>query len=288
MIAHCCIFSESIKQNVIMDTIYPSFQPDNFSHPNIINPHSSHFNFSQQNFPHPNATGPSPDDGHSLGRSDIAAICMYVIIGTFGLVGNSLVMIVFGLLTQQKSQVNMFIFDQALIDGCASVLLILFGVVNAFRSKIMAYEFDSVSDDNNATDASGHFVYISEATAEFLCRFWWSRFFLFSCFAISTWNLTVMSIERYFAVLHPMTYSRNFSKRHAIIMMILIWILAPIMQYVPAIFQYTRDPHGFGMCGFQESWTFAAGAALGTILSFGSSSSPSSSWHTSTTRSFAR
>ncbi|XP_063967317.1 galanin receptor type 1-like [Lytechinus pictus] len=201
---------------------------------------------------------------HNLSANDIVSIVMYVIIGTFGIIGNTLVMIVFGLLTQKKSQVNMFIFDQALIDGCTSVLLILFGVVNVFRPKIMAFEKDiDVGNGTNTSSITGHFLYLSPSTAEFLCRFWWSRFFLFACFAISTWNLTVMSIERYFAVLHPMTYSRNFSKRRAMIMMGLIWLIAPIMQYIPTIFQYTCGP---GSCAFQESWSNAAGIVVGLAL----------------------
>ncbi|XP_071478264.1 nociceptin receptor-like [Diadema antillarum] len=217
-------------------------------------------------------TSQAPPEGHSLTSSDIVSITMYVVIGTFGILGNSLVMIVFGLLAQQKSQVNMFIFDQALIDGCTSVLLILFGVVNAFRGRIMEYEdlTDPAPGEDlmgnvsaSSSTSSGHFTHLSLASAEFLCRFWWSRFFLFSCFAISTWNLTVMSIERYFAVMHPMTYSRNFSKKRAIVMMSIIWLVAPIMQYVPAIFQYTCGP---GTCTIQESWSRAAGVVLGVVL----------------------
>lgn len=201
---------------------------------------------------------------HTLSANDIVSIVVYVVIGTFGIIGNTLVMIVFGLLTQKKSQVNMFIFDQALIDGCTSVLLILFGVVNVFRPRIMAYEEDiDAGADNDTSGVTGHFIHLSPSTAEFLCRFWWSRFFLFACFAISTWNLTVMSIERYWAVLHPMTYSRNFSRRRALIMMLLIWLIAPTMQYVPTIFQWTCGP---GSCVLEASWSKAAGIVLGVSL----------------------
>ena len=214
-----------------------------------------HVNFSQP---------PLTESGSSLSSTDIFGIVFFVIIGVFGIIGNSLVMVIFGLLTQQKSQVNMFIFDQALIDSCTSVLLIMYGVVNAFRPQIMAYEYDFVPGENSMVPEDlGHYVHLSPATADFLCRFWWSRFFLFSCFDISTWNLTFMSIERYFAVLHPTTYSRSFSKRRALIMMILIWICAPIMQYFPPIFQYTSGP---GRCINKDSWTSVAGTLTGITL----------------------
>ena len=205
-------------------------------------------------------------DEHSLSSTDVVWIVWYVVIGVFGIIGNTLVMIVFGLLRKQKSQVNLFIFDQALIDACTSVLLILFGVVNAFRSRIMEYEHSSLAADNATTSAtSGHFVHISASSAEFLCRFWWSRFFLFSCFDISTWNLTVMSLERFFAVFHPTTYSSYFSKRRVVTMMIIIWLLAPTIQYVPALFQHTRG-FGHGGCLFQNSWNNVAGAVTGMLF----------------------
>ena len=222
---------------------------DAVTHPNF------HVSFSQP---------PLTESGSSLRSTDVFGIVFFVIIGVFGIIGNSLVMVIFGLLTQQKSQVNMFIFDQALIDCLTSVLLILYGVLNALRPQIMAYEYDSVPGRNSTVSEDlGHYVHLSPATADFLCRFWWSRFFLFSCFDISSWNLTVMSIERYFAVLHPTTYSRNFSKRRALIMIILIWICAPIMQYFPPIFQHTSGPE---MCINKDSWTSVAGTLTGIAL----------------------
>ena len=206
-------------------------------------------------------------EGHSLHHSDIIGIVLYVVIGVFGIIGNTLVMIVFGLLTKQKSQVNLFIFDQALIDACTSVLLILFGVINPFRPRIMAFEDDSFAGDNSTTNETmAHFIHLSASSAEFLCRFWWSRFFLFSCFDISSWNLTIMSVERYFAVFHPTTYSHYFSKRRVITMVILIWVFAPTSQYLPAIFQYTRGPWEGRECRNQQLWNKTVGAVIGFVL----------------------
>ncbi|XP_071478280.1 kappa-type opioid receptor-like [Diadema antillarum] len=216
----------------------------------------------------PNSTEGTPDQ--SSMSTIIFGIVVYVVIGIFGLVGNGMVMVVFGFLVKQKSRVNTFIFSQALIDCCSSILLIAFGVVNAFRSSIMAYEVesDSARDARAATvsdtpaSPEGRYLHLSSSTAEFLCRFWWSRFFLFSCFVISTWNLTTMSIERYFAVLHPFKYSQIFTKRRALVMIAIVWLCAPLTEYVSPIFKYTQRE---GECDTQPTWTRAAGISLGLI-----------------------
>ncbi|XP_033638124.1 galanin receptor type 1-like [Asterias rubens] len=176
-----------------------------------------------------------------LSGSELASVIIYWGIGILGLIGNTLVCVIFGLLKQRRSQVNLYILNQAFADLATSFLLIAFGTTRVYKARI-------------ATD--GGF-------GEFLCRFWWSRFFLFSCFAISAHNLTLMSVERYVAVVHPLQYGKLFTRRNTKISILMVWLIAPIMQYIFVIFQYTVSE---GRCATQPSWSPTAGTAAGVTL----------------------
>ncbi|XP_072048423.1 galanin receptor type 1-like [Amphiura filiformis] len=177
----------------------------------------------------------------SLSATDLLSVLTYWIVGTVGIIGNGLVCMVFKVIRRRRSQVNLFILNQAVADFVTSVLLVTFGTTRVFRDVIP----------------------IKGTTGEFICRFWWSRFFVFSCFAVSTFNLTTMSIERYIAVVHPLSYSIVFNYRNVIVIITLIWLIAPIMQYIFPIWMYAASS---GSCIFQSSWTFTAGCISGVIL----------------------
>ena len=177
----------------------------------------------------------------SLSATDLVSVLTYWIIGSVGIVGNGLVCIVFKVIRRRRSQVNLFILNQAVADFTTSVLLVIFGTTRIFRN----------------------YIPFEGSTGEFLCRFWWSRFFVFSCFAISTFNLTIMSIERYIAVVHPMSYSIVFNYRNAMVIITLTWLFAPIMQYIFPIWMYEVVDHS---CTIQSTWTFISGCIVGTIL----------------------
>lgn len=192
---------------------------------------------------YPNQTTPAAADGvpAGLSGSELASVVIYWTIGILGLFGNTLVCVIFGLLKQRRSQVNLYILNQAFADLSTSLLLIAFGTTRVYKARIPNL---------------GGF-------GEFLCRFWWSRFFLFSCFAVSAHNLTLMSIERYVAVVHPLQYSKHFTRRNTKISVLFVWLVAPTMQYIFPLFQYTVSD---GDCSFQPSWTSLAGTAAGVVL----------------------
>ena len=177
----------------------------------------------------------------SLSATDLVSVLTYWIVGTVGVIGNGLVCLVFKHIRRRRSQVNLFILNQAVADFVTSVLLLTFGTTRVLRDMIP----------------------IRGTAGEFICRFWWSRFFVFSCFAVSTFNLTTMSIERYIAVHHPLSYGIVFNSRNVNVMITLIWLIAPLMQYIFPIWMYAASN---GACIFQTSWSFAAGCASGIIL----------------------
>ncbi len=173
--------------------------------------------------------------------SDKIGVAIYCIIGLCGFVGNLLACIVFWSLRSNRNQVSLLIFTQALADLVTSVLLISFAVTRVYR----------------------HLMPTGGSTGEWLCRFWWSRFVLFYFFAISTFNLTLISLERYVAVVHPLTYSKRFTSRNTKMFVVVIWLFSPIMQYGQPLWGYSAAS---GTCKTVPSWDAYGQAIFGVLL----------------------
>ncbi|KAJ8030451.1 Alpha-1A adrenergic receptor [Holothuria leucospilota] len=185
------------------------------------------------------------DEISDLSFSDILTVFIYTVIGVAGIIGNMLVLIIFRHLKSRKSQVNSFILNQASADLMTSIFLISFGATLLARDSIFHVGFGG----------------------EFMCRFWWSRFFIFSCFAVSTFNLTSMSIERFIAVVLPLRYPLIFTKRFTLSVILFIWIVAPLMQWIFPLALYELD-HVTASCRFQSSWSFAVAGAISGVTLF--------------------
>lgn len=188
-----------------------------------------------------NVTEPADTGSNRLTGSDLVSVVIYWTTGCIGVLGNALVMIVFRHLRSKRSQANLFILNQSLADFVTSLFIITFGTTRIVRHSLSHY------------GASGFF----------LCRFWWSRFFVFSGFAVSTFNLTAMSIERYIAVVHPLKYQVFFKRRNTTIIILIVWIVGPIMQWVFPIWQHASVD---GSCIFKSSWTKVHGIVVGVVL----------------------
>lgn len=153
-------------------------------------------------------------------------ILLPIIRGTFGgigIIGNLLVCIVVARLwsTNKRNTTNTLIANQALIDLCASILLVGLTIT----------ELAEVSPPEN------YFF------GQIFCKFWSSRFCLFAAFAASTFNLTEISMERYLAVIHPIYYSMKFANTTiAKILPVIPWLLGPLMQFVVAMLRYDFIP----------------------------------------------
>lgn len=207
----------------------------------------------------------------------VFTIVLYVLVGSVGIVGNSLVCAVFSLVRSRRSQVNLFILHQAVVDLCTSCLLIMFGITQLFRDEIMNTSFELLNSSSSTSNSSDfttddpqdleyvQVANISLPLAQFMCRVWWGRVFLFSMFAISTFNLMSMAIERYLAIMHPFFYATKVKRRHTLLVIFLSWLIAPVLQYFPPIFQYKamEDTHE---CGYQDDFSTTAQAAVGICL----------------------
>ena len=122
---------------------------------------------------------------------------IYFCIGSFGLVGNLLVLIVLGrYATLRKSRTNKLIMHQSSIDFLGAVFLIL---TTAIEHGIPGY-----------TES---------------CLLWFTKLPMWGIFATSTYNILLISVERYLGVIHTTWYKRTVSDRHFMFCMPIVWVI---------------------------------------------------------------
>ncbi|XP_071798001.1 trace amine-associated receptor 9-like [Asterias amurensis] len=159
----------------------------------------------------------------SFATNQLLLIAIRLCIGVSGIIGNLLVCIVVARLwsTNKRNTTNTLIANQALIDLCASILLVGLTIT----------ELAEVSPPEN------YFL------GQIFCKFWSSRFCLFAAYAASTFNLTEISMERYLAVIHPIYYSRKFANTTiAKALPIIPWLVGPFWQFIIAVLRYDFIP----------------------------------------------
>ncbi|CAH1800550.1 unnamed protein product, partial [Owenia fusiformis] len=137
---------------------------------------------------------------------------IYIVIGSLGLIGNVIVLIV--MLSSKKLRsktTNKFIINQSFIDTSTSLILItstLFDDINTVPKGLPAHIF---------------------------CVLWMSKFFLWSMLVTSTYNLVAMTIEKYFAILYSFKHMEFFTKGRMKIVLGMIWLIGPFWNLYLAI-----------------------------------------------------
>ncbi len=81
----------------------------------------------------------------------------------------------------------------------------------------------------------------SNSLGRFICHFWFSNFSLFYFFILSTFNLLVLTMERYFAIVYPFKYQAAFAswpRLKVSLSMAMCWIFNTIlMSYTLLIYK---------------------------------------------------
>ncbi|XP_033634314.1 adenosine receptor A2a-like [Asterias rubens] len=113
---------------------------------------------------------------------DIPPLRIYqTIVCILGIIGNALVCVVIWKISAMQTRINAFIFHQAVIDFLGSMMTLL-------KSEVKV-------PDPIPSNALGWFI----------CHVW-SGFLIFSLYVMSTFNLLVLTMERYFANVHPLKH----------------------------------------------------------------------------------
>ena len=139
---------------------------------------------------------------------------VYILFGCIGILGNLLVVVaVMSVKSRAKHYADLLIVNQSVIDLLSSVFIIA----------------TTLTVDTGIRGLSGF-------ADELYCRFWISGYVIWSLFLSSTYNLVLLTLERYMAIVHPIRYYTwlTWGKFYAAVT--LVWCVGPaynMMHRIP-------------------------------------------------------
>lgn len=111
-------------------------------------------------------------------------VVMYMVIGSFGVLDNGMVVVVIGLSSRmRKRSYNILILNQSIVDMFASVFLVC-----------------------NSPPMSALLPPQPGVAAQVFCKLWSNSFWLWMFFQLSAANLWLITVERYMEIVHPFRY----------------------------------------------------------------------------------
>ncbi|XP_077988450.1 galanin receptor 2a-like [Glandiceps talaboti] len=163
-------------------------------------------------------------------------------LGVLGIVGNLTVCFVILRVKKHRTMTNIFIFNQSLIDLTSSILVI--------AQTVGPTKYDVIVPRG--------------IRGSILCKIWLSRYLMWSTFNVSTFNLIGLSLERYMAIVFPITYRKNFSAIKVKCACILIWAMGFAYQSYWAKANYNKNN---GTCGVHYPEGYAQ-KVIGLVVFF--------------------
>ena len=131
-----------------------------------------------------------------------AALAMYACLGSVGILGNGIVLVVIANVKELRNITNLLIANQSLIDFMSSVFLLVFFV---FPQPKLPGGPDS-------------FAY-------FVCAFLLSGYPFWACILASAVNLVVLTLERYCAVVYPISYKKRANAKYGFLSALIPWLV---------------------------------------------------------------
>ncbi|XP_006822122.1 histamine H2 receptor-like [Saccoglossus kowalevskii] len=129
-------------------------------------------------------------------------VCQCVFAVT-GIIGNSLVCAAFGRFPKLRTITNHFLVSLATADLITSVVIVPLPVPTSISPGLIG---------------------------ELYCRFIWSKFLLWVSIKASVFNLVAVTIERYYALMHPGRYNRYFTRKRTKLVVALVWVFALLLN----------------------------------------------------------
>ncbi len=132
----------------------------------------------------------------------------YLISGSLGIVGNGLViLVILSLRKLRKRLTNILITHQCIIDFLVSVVLL------ALTGTQKQYHIPGVA-------------------GMILCKVWLSTYVLWVFMTVSTNNLCLLSLEKYFAIVHPIWHKTAFTRSKALAGMVAVWVCGIVLNLI--------------------------------------------------------
>ena len=154
---------------------------------------------------------------------------LYTTVAVFGAISNGLVVAMWIVHPDfKKSRSSYFILNQSIIDALTSVFL---GV--SYQNIVNGYGFIPHTYQNNSI------------LDRFLCKFWNTDQFIWALISCSTFNLVMLTAERYFKIVHPFRYAASYRKWKMAIALAFPWITGFTYQIS---FYYTSSDMKDGKC----------------------------------------
>ncbi|XP_072041388.1 5-hydroxytryptamine receptor 2A-like [Amphiura filiformis] len=160
----------------------------------------------------------SPGGTVGIADAEIYLSAVKIIIGIIGICGNMMVLIIMKIQTHRG---KILICSQATIDMLTSIVFI-------------ADAFTRLNPPSIPQDPYLGYYY---------CLIWHYGALVFLLFALSTYNLVAISIERYILVLYPLYYRMHFSRKKEVLLGLCAWLVGPVMQVTYCVTQLSYK-HG--------------------------------------------
>ena len=188
------------------------------------------------------SVGGNGTSGTNIRQSEGFVSIAYYIIGSVGILGNLLVIIVvINFRAMRSKNINLLALNQSVIDMLASALIT---------------SNTHIDNDEHRDGAWGVFV----------CLFWIEAIPMWSLLMASTINIVSITLERYIAIVHPIRYhnsSKRLKRRLTVVAMVITWMVG--FGFNAAITSTTtvvRDHRCHGMANFHSvAWKKTAGSA---------------------------
>lgn len=169
--------------------------------------------------------------GNSNSKLEMTQDIIITAISILGTIGNAFVLIiVFRAKDDMKNSLStIFLVNQSLLDGTASILL----MTDHWTERLIDVKS------------------LEPSIVQWYCKAWFGGVPVWGILAASTYNLVVLSLERYLCVRYPIAH-KNFSYKKTILIAFLIWMI-----FIPYQFSHqttTSKVLEDGTCGQFSNW----------------------------------
>jgi hypothetical protein len=126
----------------------------------------------------------------------------YIVIGVVGVIANGLTVAIMAFSKKIHANfTNWFIINQSVLDFWSAIFMLV-----------------SIPADRTI------FINLSGVWGDILCKLWLGKVFMWSLFVSSTYNLLVLTFERYCKVVHPIFHRNNFGRKQSIVFTVFVWL----------------------------------------------------------------